>query len=142
MLIVDPEKRYTIEQCLSHPWLTQNAQNVNDSTGGLVGGIAGLEVKRRAPNRERTLLASINSVEVTAQLGTGEGARIKVFAKNKRNVAKANKESAPDGQRAPREFMEMGGKGDQQLFADDSSSVYPVGDAVAKGKKKGKATGQ
>ncbi|KAM4054883.1 kinase [Hirsutella rhossiliensis] len=143
MLIVDPEKRHTIDQCLSHPWLTQKAQNVNDSTGGLVGGIAGLEVNRRAPNRERTLLASLNSVQVTAQLPTGEdGARVKVFAKNKHPVTKTPKESAPDGQRAPGEFMEMGGKGDQQLFADDSSSVYPVGDAVAKTKTKGKARGR
>lgn len=140
MLIVDPEKRYTIDQCLSHPWLTQNAPNVNDSTGGLVGGIAGLEVNRRAPHRERTMLASLNSVQVTAQLPAGEdGTRIKVFAKNKRDTPK---EAAPDGQRSRGEFMEMGGKGDQQLFTDDNASIYSVGDEATGAKKKGKTNGR
>lgn len=143
MLIVDPEKRFIIDQSLTHPWLTQSVPNVNDSTGGLVGGIAGLDVNRRGPNRERTMLASLNSVQVTAKLTNGEdGSLVKVFAKNKRhitNATNARKEIAPDGQRAPGEFMEMGGKGDQQLFADDSSSIYPAGDAA---KKRGKAPGR
>ncbi|KAJ4268251.1 serine/threonine protein kinase [Fusarium torreyae] len=130
MLIVDPEKRFTIDQCLQHPWLTQSAPAVNDSTGGLVGGLAGLEVDRRAPARERTLLSSLNTVQVTAQLEIGKNKNpVKVFAKNKGRVTNVStKESGPASQRAPGEFMEMGGKGDQELFADDDSSIYPVGD--------------
>ncbi|PFH59485.1 hypothetical protein XA68_12272 [Ophiocordyceps unilateralis] len=109
MLIVDPNKRFTIDQCLSHPWLTNNAPGVNDSTGGLVGGIAGLEVDRRAPHRERTLLASLNSIEVTAKLPAGgDRSPVKVFAKNKHHIINATKETGPDGQRAPKEFMELG----------------------------------
>ncbi|KAF5531361.1 CAMK RAD53 kinase [Fusarium napiforme] len=129
MLIVDPEKRFTIDQCLQHPWLTQSSPGVNDSTGGLVGGIAGLEVNRRAPARERTLLASLNTVQVTAQLEVGKDKNpVKVFSKNKGRVTNVAKESDPAAQRAPDEFIEMGGKGDQELFADDDSSIYPIGD--------------
>lgn len=129
MLIVDPEKRYTIDQCLQHPWLTQSSPSVNDSTGGLVGGIASLQVQRRAAARERTLLSSLNTVEVTAQLDAGKDKRpVKVFAKNKGRVTNFSKESDPASRRAPDEFIEMGGKGDQELFPDDDSSIYPTGD--------------
>lgn len=133
MLIVDPERRYTIDQCLKHPWLTASAPAVNDSTGGLVGGIEGLEVNRRAPVRERTLLASLNSVSIAAQIdGGSKGTPIKVFSKNKHRIAHATHEAGPAHQRAPEEFIEMGGKGDQQLFGDDDDSIYPTGDIAAK----------
>lgn len=134
MLVVDPERRFTIDQCLSHPWLTQGTPGVNDSTGGLVGGIAGLEVNRRAPVRERTLLATLNSVSVTAQVAVGDkNPPVKVFSKNKHRITNAPKEAGPASHRAPAEFMEMGGKGDQELYADESASVYSKGDV--KGKK-------
>lgn len=137
MLVVDPERRFTVDQCLAHPWLVDGAPAVNDSTGGLVGGIAGLEVNRRAPVRERTLLASLNSVQVTAQLDAGENqSPVKVFSKNKNRPAAPSKEAGPAQQRAPAEFMGMGGKGDQELYADESSSVYPTVDAAAKAKKR------
>ncbi|CAM1506563.1 Fc.00g062040.m01.CDS01 [Cosmosporella sp. VM-42] len=145
MLIVDPERRFTIDQCLSHPWLAQSTPNVNDSTGGLVGGIAGLEVNRRAPARERTLLSSLNSVQVTAQLEGGKNKNpVKVFAKNKGRITNVAKEAGPAHNRAPEEFMELGGKGDQALFGDDDASVYPVGDNVSKAKniKASKAKGR
>lgn len=135
MLIVDPAKRFTIEQCLAHPWLNQGTVGVNDSTGGLVGGLAGLEVNRRAPVRERTLLSSLNSVQVTAELEVGKNKTpVKVFTKNKGRVTNCSKESGPASQRAPTEFMELGGKGDQELFAEDESSIYPAGDVASKGK--------
>lgn len=134
MLVVDPERRFTIEQCLSHPWLTQGTPGVNDSTGGLVGGIASLEVNRRAPVRERTMLATLNSVSVTAQVAVGGKSPVKVFSKNKHRITNAPKEAGPATQRAPAEFMEMGGKGDQELYTDDSASVYP--------KTKGKPNGR
>lgn len=142
MLIVDPEKRFTIDQCLSHPWLSQSMPGVNDSTGGLVGGLAGLDVNRRAPARERTLLSSLNSVEVTAQVQVGKNKTpVKVFSKNKNRVTNAPKETGPASQRAPDEFMEMGGKGDQRLFGEDDSSIYPTGDAVGKTVKTNRPNG-
>lgn len=119
MLIVDPEKRFTIDQCLQHPWLTQSSPGVNDSTGGLVGGIAGLEVNRRAPARERTLLASLNTVQVTAQLEVGKDKNpVKVFSKNKGRVTNVAKESDPAAQRAPDEFVEMGGDNGEKIKAN------------------------
>lgn len=137
MLVVDPERRFTVEQCLAHPWLTQNSPGVNDSTGGLVGGIAGLEVNRRSPARERTLLATLNTVQVTARVATGNDKEpVKVYAKNRHRVTNAAKEKAPDHQRAPEEFMELGGKGDQELFSDDRGSVYTTGEGAGKGAKK------
>lgn len=137
MLMVDPAKRFTIDQCLAHPWLTQTAPSVNDSTGGLVGGIAGLDFQRRAPVRERTLLASINTVTVQTQPpANADGTPVKVYAKNAGRVTNIAKEVGPAHHRAPEEFVGMGGKGDQQLYADDNSSVYAQG---GKPKSKDKA---
>lgn len=131
MLVVDPDKRFTIDQCLAHPWLTQTPVNINDSTGGLVGGIASLEVNRRAPKRERTLLASINEVDAAEQFDAGTSSSpIKVFAKKPARVTNVLKEQAPAHHRATQEFMGLGGKGDQQLYVDEESSIQ--------GKAKGK----
>lgn len=70
MLVVDPEKRFTVDQCLAHPWMTASVASVHDSTDGLAGGfVAGLDVHRRGVVRERTLLADINSVRVTEVAG-------------------------------------------------------------------------
>ncbi|KAK5990396.1 putative serine/threonine-protein kinase fhkC [Cladobotryum mycophilum] len=143
MLVVDPDRRFTIDQCLKHPWLTHSAPSVNDSTGGLVGGIQSLEVNRRAPARERTLLATVNSVQVATQLdGGSHKTPVKIFSKNKQRVVNASQEAGPAHQRAAGEFMEMGGKGDQELFGEDESSIYPSGDVAAKAKKKGKSNGR
>ncbi|CRK41944.1 hypothetical protein BN1708_008608 [Verticillium longisporum] len=125
MLVVNVERRFTIDQCLSHPWLTQGTPAVNDSTDGLVGGIRGLEVHRRGVARERTLLSSLNSVEVTAKIAANKNSNhVKVFAKNAHKAKAAAKESGPAHNRGAGEFMEMGGKGDQDLFANDGNSVY------------------
>jgi serine/threonine-protein kinase CHEK2 len=126
MLVVDPEKRFTVDQCLSHPWLKQASPAVNDSTGGLVGAMGGLEVNRRAPARERTLLSTLNSVKVIDEVDSeGNKDPVKVYSKNKDRVTNVPKEAGPSDNRAPKEFMEMGGKGDQPLFEEDESSVYP-----------------
>lgn len=148
MLVVEPEKRYTVDQCLEHPWLTQKLVGVNDSTDGLVAGIGGLEVHRRGVVRERTLLSSINSVQVVHQAPTGpnqEKGPLKVYRKNATSAAgHANakpQEARPDDQRNAQEFLQMGGKGDQELFADDASSFYTKSEkdaATAKGKGKAK----
>jgi serine/threonine-protein kinase CHEK2 len=134
MLVVDPAKRYTIDQCLSHPWMTAGIPGVNDSTDGLVGGLAGLEVNRRGMRRERTLLSTINSVEVTKIAGGKNHEAIKVFSKN----SKAAKETRPADSQHPEVFAEFGGKGDPTLFGNETSN-YPTKDVAAS--KKGKAKG-
>lgn len=147
MLVPDADKRYTVDQCLAHPWITQKLVGVNDSTDGLVAGIGGLEMQRRGAVRERTLLSSINSVQVANKIPLGPDAKkgpLKLYAKNPTADEKAaTKEARPADQRATKEFMEMGGKGDQELFGDDSMSFYSKPEAIAaKGKAKGKGKGK
>lgn len=146
MLIVDPEKRFTIDQCLKHPWTVANMPNPNDSTNGLVSGVAALEVNRRGMARERTLLSSINTVQVANRVAMGGNQPdIKIYAKNK--MPSAKREMDPAENRTAREFIEMGGKGDPVLFGEDVDSHYSkndigVGAAKTKGKAKGKGKGR
>jgi serine/threonine-protein kinase Chk2 len=142
MLTVDVEKRYTIDDCLEHPWTTERTLNPNDSTDGLVGGIANLDFSKRKIARERTLLSSINEVKVTRVIEVEPNKDpVKVYVKNPasksaqnkiNNSAQANGVSKPNGPKAeetpshnrnPREFMGLGGKGDQELF-NHESSIY------------------
>ncbi|KAK8049795.1 Non-specific serine/threonine protein kinase [Apiospora phragmitis] len=146
MLVVEPEKRFTVDQCLSHPWITQQMPGVNDSTDGLVAGIGGLDVKRRGMARERTLLSSINSVTVAHDVPLGPKQKdkpLKVYAKNQHSHNPTNAtpmEARPADKRDAREFMEMGGKGDQELFGNDGESYYTKAEAAAaNGKTKGDA---
>ncbi|KAI0470123.1 SMAD/FHA protein kinase [Xylaria cf. heliscus] len=150
MLMVEPEKRFTVDQCLQHPWLTQKTPGVADSTNGLVDGIGGLDMNRRGVVRERTLLSSLNSVHVTRKIPLGPNAKqpLKIYEKNPTAKGKAEPaEARPDHERAPEEFVQMGGKGDQQLFGDDDNTFYSATEAAAKvgkpkGKEKGKANGR
>ncbi|KAI1193837.1 SMAD/FHA protein kinase [Nemania serpens] len=146
MLVVDPDRRFTIDQCLQHPWLTQKLPAVADSTDGLVDGIGSLDMHRRGVVRERTLLSSINSVQThTVPHGPDSKQPLKVFSKNPTAQARAGPvEARPDHERAPDEFVQMGGKGDQQLFADDANTFYSQTEATAAktGKEKGKAKGK
>ncbi|KAG5979645.1 hypothetical protein E4U55_004929 [Claviceps digitariae] len=142
MLVVNPERRFTVEQCLAHPWLTESIPDVNDSTDGLVGGVAGLKVDRRGPVRERTLLAAAYSVQVEARPAGDHKEPVKVFSKKELGNTKATKEKAPDHERAPEEFIRLGGKGDQQLFSDDLASVHSKGEGLGKKAKKTKARGR
>ncbi|CAJ2501087.1 Uu.00g039400.m01.CDS01 [Anthostomella pinea] len=145
MLVVEPDKRYSVDQCLAHPWITQKGPAVADSTDGLVAGVGGLEMHRRGILRERTLLSSINLVTVQRKvpLGSDHKGPLKVFSKNPTLM-----EPHPDGQRNTMEFMEMGGKGDQELFGDDSTSIYTKSEAAAamgskpNGKGKAQAVGR
>lgn len=130
MLVVDPQKRFTVDKCLAHPWMTARVPSVNDSTGGLVGGFAGLEVNRRGVVRERTLLASLNSVEVTRIPGPGGKGAVEI---HKKNSHKADMEARPFDARNPEEFLALGGKGDQELFGNDSTSRYTIEDAAGPG---------
>ena len=134
MLTVDPEKRATVEECLEHPWVTQRdftASVSMDSTDGLTGAMVGLDFSKRKLARERTLLSTLNSVTVSKVVPDSS---VKVWEKNE-NLKKADQaatkghdaqEEAPDAKRQTAEFMEMGGKGDQPLFANDADSRYSV----------------
>ena len=123
MLTVDAEKRATVEECLEHPWITQQTLDPTtsiDSTDGLPAALQGLDFSKRKAARERTLLSSLNSVRVSA---VGNDASVKVWDKqpvrgdNANGRAKkdpkkgAHAEETPHAQRAEQEFMEMGGKG-------------------------------
>lgn len=140
MLTVDVEKRITIDQCLEHPWTTGRVGGppgkdgvINpgasiESTDGLTGAMGNLDFSLRKPVRERTLLSSINDVNITKVINSGskEKAPIKVWEKNKEDGEKAGpkNEKAPAHERDPAEFVQMGGKGDQPLFGDDTTSNY------------------
>lgn len=147
MLTVDVEKRFTIDDCLEHPWTTQKTPNVNDSTDGLVGGIANLDFSKRKMARERTLLSSINDVKVAHVIEQSDKSPLKVYIKNpnaktqklinqeaangkKHKTVDPKPEDTPAHNRDPKEFMELGGKGDQDLF-NNEESVYSKEDAKA-----------
>ncbi|CAK4029626.1 serine threonine- kinase fhkC [Lecanosticta acicola] len=155
MLTVEVEKRITIDECLEHPWTTARPISVTDSTDGLTGALADLDFSRRKPQRERTMLSTINDVKVERVIETQhDGPPVKVFEKNnqpmfytqrpasQQQAARMAKEQqkkkealghvektvepAPDGARDPKEFIEMGGKGDQILYDDTAGeSRYP-----------------
>ncbi|KAK4499970.1 hypothetical protein PRZ48_008156 [Zasmidium cellare] len=155
MLTVDVEQRITIDECLEHPWITQRPISLTDSTDGLTGALAGLDFSRRKPQRERTMLSTINDVKVDRVIETQPDAPpVKVWDKNAKarfhtqlpgsqqnaaQQAKASQEKhggkparfeetvepGPDAARDPQEFIEMGGKGDQVLFEDTNGSRYP-----------------
>lgn len=127
MLVVEPEKRFTVDDCLAHPWMTLQTPGVNDSTDGLVGGLAGLEVNRRGVVRERTLLSSINSVQMSQIPASNGKEPIEVYKKNAQTV---NIESRPFDGRNTEEFMALGGKGDQELYGDDATSHYTKADTA------------
>ncbi|TKA67524.1 hypothetical protein B0A49_08249 [Cryomyces minteri] len=147
MLTVDVEQRITIDECLEHPWTTQRELNPNDSTEGLTGAMDGLDFSKRKVQRERTLLSSINDVKVGRLIDLQpDMPPLKVFEKNAGKPPQPNqgvvdapdakggaqkKEKSPAARRDPNEFMELGGKGDQPLFGDDTGSRY-VPDDVAK----------
>ncbi|KAG9236894.1 kinase-like domain-containing protein [Amylocarpus encephaloides] len=147
MLTVEVDKRYTIDDCLSHPWTTQKPMDPADSTDGLVGGIANLDFSKRKMERERTLLSSLNDVMISKIIETDpDKDPVKVYiknpnAKNKVNNSKTKastskpahgaprQEETPSHGRGAKEFMGLGGKGDQELFGNESS-VYSTEETV------------
>lgn len=141
MLTVDIDKRITIDECLEHPWITQRGLNPADSTDGLTGAMNELDFSKRKVVRERTLLSNLNDVKVSKVVELEDHqVPVKVFEKNaegkKLNASQAAKLDAKANRHGPRTeekpahnqpaevFMEMGGKGDQQLFEDEYSSRY------------------
>lgn len=128
MLTVDPEKRITVDECLEHPWMTQKYPSASDSTDGLTGAMGQLDFSRRKVDRERTLLASLNDVQVDTVVAD-ERAEVKVFRKNAaanrvHNTARRAREPTPSAERRPNEFIQMGGRGDPALFDEDPTSNY------------------
>ncbi|EXJ96375.1 CAMK/RAD53 protein kinase [Capronia coronata CBS 617.96] len=128
--------------------------NPAESTDGLTGAMGALDFSTRKIQRERTLLANINDVKVSKVVDIsgqevpgqprppGSPVHVKVWEKNpsgknikvsaiqdqkangQNGVAKPTNEEHPAAQRQQEEFMQMGGRGDMQLFGDDVSSRY------------------
>ncbi|KAL1977675.1 hypothetical protein VTN31DRAFT_534 [Thermomyces dupontii] len=132
MLTVDPDKRITVDECLEHPWMTQKYPSASDSTDGLTGAMRQLDFSRRKVERERTLLATLNDVQVDTVV-PDEHAEVKVFRKNAaanrvHNTPRRTREPSPSAERRPDEFIRMGGRGDPALFDEDPTSNYaPTG---------------
>lgn len=144
MLTVDVDKRITIDQCLEHPWTTGRVGGPSgkdgvinpgasmESTDGLTGAMGNLDFSLRKPVRERTLLSSINDVSVTKVVHTKDKdqANVKVWEKNNQQTRTppsktgAEDEKKPGHERDPDEFIKLGGKVDEPLFANDSTSIY------------------
>ena len=139
MLTVDPEQRATIGECLQHPWINNKVLSLTDSTDGLTGAMGSLDFSKRKLARERTLLSSVNDIKISKVVNVATKANdipVKVWEKNEngknglpsKNKDKQNsppKEETPTAQRDAKEFMEMGGKGDEALFTNDKGSRYP-----------------
>ncbi|KAI9674503.1 MAG: hypothetical protein M1817_001841 [Caeruleum heppii] len=146
MLTVNVEDRITIDECLEHPWITQQGAGPNDSTDGLTGAMGQLDFSKRKLHRERTLLSEINDVKVARVIDIGKDKTpVKVFEKNAgaaRGHGAVNgasqekkspaKEMTPAGRRDPQEFLELGGKGDQTLFSEGESNYVPASVVEAK----------
>ncbi|KAJ5528009.1 DNA damage response protein kinase DUN1 [Penicillium frequentans] len=122
MLVVDVEKRITVDECLEHPWMTEKYPSVTDSTDGLTGALGNLDFSKRKIKRERTLLSSVNDVHFSEHV-EGSEAPVKVFHKNNADQrvhnrpAKANaREPSPGSQGSPKGFVHLGERGDPTLY--------------------------
>lgn len=143
MLTVNVDKRITVDECLEHPWITGNYPSLTDSTDGLTGAMGQLDFAKRKVERERTLLSSINDIEVR-EIVEDDDAQVKVFRKNgagKRlhnQPANGNqrREPSPSANRAPGDFVNVGGRGDPVLFEDEPTSRYPPSGAPRHAKQR------
>ena len=140
MLTVDVDQRITIDECLTHPWITlKHLSNPGDSTDGLTGAMDQLDFSKRKVERERTLLCDINDVKVSKVIEWGDKQpHVKIFDKNPNGKKMHNSQPAANGHHVPAPrpeevpaahqqpavFMGMGGKGDQVLFGNDKGSRY------------------
>lgn len=145
MLEVDVQKRFTVDECLEHPWVTLRLPNPAasiDSTDGITGAMGNLDFAKRKVARERTLLSTINDVKLARVVEIAdEQAPVKIFEKNrdgkqehespapngigsKANGHPPHKEPTPAANRPAEVFMGLGGKGDPPLFGHDGASRY------------------
>ncbi|KAH0543520.1 hypothetical protein FGG08_002188 [Glutinoglossum americanum] len=147
MLSVDADERLTVDECLHHPWITQksggNSQNPDinptDSIDGLTPAMNNLDFSKRKIARTRTLLSQFNKVAVSKEIdATPKDLTVKIFQRNADHhvnkspveTAQVTREHTPGALRAPEEFMQMGGKGDQVLFDEEGSKYEPTSDMV------------
>lgn len=142
MLTVDVEQRISIDECLEHPWTTKDTISVNDSTDGLTGAISKLDFTKRKVQRERTMLSDINDIKVARVIRGSEGQdAVKVYEKNanqKVTKAQMTQEVRPNDARVPKEFIRMGGKGDETLYSEeDGGSRYETDQSLASLHSKG-----
>jgi serine/threonine-protein kinase Chk2 len=136
MLTVDVDKRITIDECLEHPWTTKDNISLTDSTDGLTGAISKLDFSKRKLQRERTLLSDINDIKISRVIKGAEGQDpVKVYEKNASQMVpklQLTQEVRPDHGRNPKEFVEMGGKGDETLYSEeDGGSRYATDQSLA-----------
>ena len=127
MLTVEVDVRITIEECLEHPWTTQQKINPFDSADSLTGAMGSLDFSKRKPLRERTLLSNWNSFRVANVVPpTRSGDRpVKVFQKNEGGVPGASQHTVDAAQNDnPGQFAQLGAGGDVTLFGDDPGSRY------------------
>jgi serine/threonine-protein kinase Chk2 len=88
------------------------------------------------------LLSDINDIKVTRVIQGAEGQdAVKVYEKNaSQKVPKLQltQEVRPDHERAPKEFIEMGGKGDETLYSEeDGGSRYATDQSLASAQSRG-----
>jgi serine/threonine-protein kinase Chk2 len=136
MLTVDVDKRISIDECLEHPWTTKDTISLTDSTDGLTGAISKLDFSKRKLQRERTLLSDINDIQVSRVIKGKEGQDpVKVYEKNPSQMVPKlhlTQEVRPDHERNPKEFVEMGGKGDETLYSEEEGgSRYATDKSLA-----------
>jgi serine/threonine-protein kinase Chk2 len=117
MLTVDVEKRITVDECLEHPWM--KPLSVTDSTDGLTGALGKMDFSKRKMQRERTLLSSINDAQFSEH-AKGSEAPVKVYrnetGKRVPNPPAKTREVSPSGNRDPKDFINIGGRGDPALY--------------------------
>ncbi|KAF2665869.1 serine/threonine-protein kinase chk2 [Microthyrium microscopicum] len=143
MLNIDPEKRYTVEECLEHPWLTGSdmgpaTESVLSTDGFLASRLGDLDFSKKRPQRERTLLSEYNDVQVSKTIDAYPGEKkdlppVLVFTKNTQASQNGNAVAGASGQR----FLAMGENGDGKLFTGtEESSIYPEGEEFRKAEAK------
>ncbi|RAL06283.1 CAMK family serine/threonine-protein kinase [Aspergillus ibericus CBS 121593] len=130
MLTINVNDRITVDGCLEHPWVTGNYPSVYDSTDGLTGALGKLDFSKRKLARERTLLSHINNV-LYSEHEQESGAAVKVFHKSdtgKRvnHPARIMQEceASPSENSAPKDFLNLGERGDPVLFDCKSANGH------------------
>lgn len=131
MLTVDSDKRISVDVCLGHSWLTGKSPSISGSTDSLTGELGKLDFSNRRVERERTLLSSFNDVSFTEHK-EGKNQSVKVFHKNEAEKRAHNhsakneqpRQATPVANRGPRDFVNLGDRGDPALYDDESTSSY------------------
>ena len=133
MLTVNTDQRITVDDCLQHEWLIGQRPSLTDSTDGLTGALGKLDFSKRKIERQRTLLSTINKILISEH--SEGGAPVKVVHKNDAEKRVHNhvavhqqvqqREASPDENSAPKDFANLGERGDPLLFEQELTSRYP-----------------